>query len=103
MAATCVFVPWLSSSCLLPLWEALHYQQMGLTQAPFKLLLLPWALEHVRFCVSYNSPLALLKVYPAGLQSQKFWGLFFLVQGPQAGETKVRLRPLTLWGEPLQL
>ena len=26
-------------------------QQVGLTQFSFKLLLLPWVLEHVRFCV----------------------------------------------------
>lgn len=29
----------MSSSCLLPLWESLQDQQVGLTQAPFKLLL----------------------------------------------------------------
>ena len=37
------------SSCLLPLWEALQDQQLPLTQAPFKLLLQSWVLEHVRF------------------------------------------------------
>ena len=51
MAATSVYVPRLSSSCLLPLWEAVQVQQVGLTQAPFKLLLLPLVLAPVRFCV----------------------------------------------------
>ena len=51
MAAASVYVPRVSSSCLLALWEAFQDQQVGLIQAPFKLLLLPWVLEHVRFCV----------------------------------------------------
>ena len=36
---------------LLPLREALQDQQVGLMQVPFKLLPLPWAPEHVKFCV----------------------------------------------------
>ena len=48
-------------------------------------------------------PLGLLKVSPAGLQSQKFWGLVFPVQDSQAGEPNVGLGPLTPWGESLQL
>ena len=39
------------SSCLLPLWEALQDQQLPLILAAFKLLLQPWVLEHVRFCM----------------------------------------------------
>ena len=46
-----VCVPRMTSSCFLFLWETLQDQQVGLTQAPFKLLLLPWVPEHVRFCV----------------------------------------------------
>ena len=80
-------VPRVSSSCLLPLREALQDQQVGLIQAPFKLLLLPWALDPVRFLwAPFNSgvsishsPLALPKVSLAGLQSQTFWGFIFLV------------------------
>ena len=49
------------------------------------------------------SPLGLLKVSPAGLQSQTFWGLIFPVKDPQAGEPSVELRPFTPWGEPLAL
>ena len=41
------------SSGLLPLWEALQDQQLPLTQAPLKLLLQPWVLEHVRFYVHH--------------------------------------------------
>ena len=51
LASTSVCVPRVTSSCLLPLWETLQDQQVGLTQAPFKLLLQPWVLECVRFCV----------------------------------------------------
>ena len=52
MPSTSVYVPRGSSSCLLPLWEALQDQQVGLTWGPFKLLPLHWVLEHVGFCVS---------------------------------------------------
>ena len=38
---------------LLPLQEALQDQQVGLTQASFKLLLLPQVLLCVRFCTSF--------------------------------------------------
>ena len=58
---------------------------------PLKSLLLPWVSEYVRFCecplrvesISYI-PLALPKASPAGLQSQMFWGLVFLMQDPLA-------------------
>lgn len=43
------------------------------------------------FCVAlkngiFHSSLGLLKASPTGFQSYLFWGLFFLVQSPQAGE-----------------
>ena len=101
MAAASIYVPSGSPSCLLPLLEAPQDQQVGLTKAPFKLLL-PLVSEHVRFCVCplrvesvSHSPLALLKIIPTDLQSQMFWGLVFLVQEPWAGESNVGLRPLT--------
>lgn len=47
------------------------------------------------------SPLGFQKVSAAGLCSQTFWGLIFLVQQPQAGAPDVGLRPLTPLGEPL--
>ena len=49
MAAATVCVPGVTSRCLLPLQEALQDQEVALTQAPFKLLLLSWVLEHVDF------------------------------------------------------
>ena len=52
MAATIVCIPRVSSNCLLPLWGGVPDQQVGLTQAPFKLLHLPEVLECVSFCVS---------------------------------------------------
>ena len=59
MAAASVYVPRAGGgggpSCLLPLSEAFQDQQEGLTQASFKLLLLPCFPEHVRFCVPFKS------------------------------------------------
>ena len=83
---------------------------MGLTQASFNLLFLPWILEHVRCCVSplknvvsisYDS-LVFPKVISTDLQNQMFWGLIFLLQDLWA-QPFVRLRPFTPWGESLQL
>lgn len=51
MVVVSVYVFEVSSTCFLPLWEALQDQQVGPTQAPFKLLLQPWVLEDVRFHV----------------------------------------------------
>ena len=42
--------PKMISVCLLPFWKVLQYQQVGLTQVPFRLLL-PYILMCVRFCV----------------------------------------------------
>ena len=53
MAAASVYVPRVSPSCLLPLQEALQDQQVHLTQALFKCLLLPLISEHVKFCVHH--------------------------------------------------
>ena len=97
--------------CLLPLQEAFQDQQVDLTQAPFKLLLLPWVLECVRFCVCplrvksliSHSPLALLKISPTDLQSQMFWVFIFPVQDSRAGEPTLGLGLLALWEQPLQL
>lgn len=46
-----VYISRVISTCLLPFWEVLQDQQVGLTQALFKLLLLPWFPECVRFGV----------------------------------------------------
>ena len=95
---------------LLPFWKNLQDQQVGLTRALIKLLLLSWVLDHVRFCVCpirvepiSHSSLGLPRLSPAGLQSQMFWGLLFLVPDPQTGELDVGLRLLGSWGEPLRL
>ena len=37
---------------------------------------------------------------PSGLRSQTFGAFIFPVQGSQAGEPNVGLRPLIPWGEP---
>ena len=37
----------------LPLQDTHQAQQVGLAQAPMILLLLPWVLVHVRFCVCH--------------------------------------------------
>ena len=51
MAATSVHVHKGNSHIFLPLQEALRDHQGGLTQASFKLLLLPWIPAHMGFCV----------------------------------------------------
>ena len=53
-----------SSSCLLPLQEALQDQQVGLIQAPFKLVFLPWVSKYVRFGVH---PLRVKSTFPTAL------------------------------------
>ena len=45
------YVSRMSSHCLLPLWEALQDQLVGLTQASLKFLLLSWVPDHKRLCV----------------------------------------------------
>lgn len=62
-----------------------------MTQDPFKLLRLPLVLECV-MCASFKSgvfisgnPLCFLNIALAGLQSQVFCVLIFLVQDPQWG------------------
>ena len=95
-----VYVPRVSPSCILPLWEALQDQKAVLTHAPFKLLLLPWVSEHVRFCVcplivesvSYNPP-TLAKASPTGLQSQIFWHFSSWCRTPGLGSPVWGLDP----------
>ena len=48
------------------------------------------------------SSLGTSKLSLSGLQSQMLWGLIFLVQDPQAGDSYMQLRTLTPGGEPLQ-
>ena len=45
MASASVCVPRVNCSCLWSLQETLHDQQVGLTQAPLKLPLMPWVLD----------------------------------------------------------
>ena len=84
------YVPWGSTSRLLPLREALQDQQVCLTQTSFKWLHLPseswsvWDVVHpVRVESIYHSALTLLKVGPTAFQSQIFWGFIFLLQDPR--------------------
>ena len=110
MSATSVCVLRVSSSCLLPLWVVLQDQQVGLTQAPFILLLLPWVPEHVRFCVH---SLRVESQFPTALwlsQNNSLWsskpnvlGAHLPDTGPSAGEPDIGLRSLTPWGESLKL
>ena len=110
MAATSIFVPRGSLICLLPLWEAL-YDQVGLTQAPLKLLPLIWFLDCWKLCMhplrmkslSYSpptclcaSPLAFKVRSSGGSPSQ-------CSLPPWAREPDVGLSPFTPWREPLQI
>ena len=53
MAAASVYVLQVCSSCLWAVQEDLQDQLVGLTQAPFKLLLLSWALGCVSFMCTH--------------------------------------------------
>ena len=69
------------------------YQNSAFALGPgaFEILCSPFKSE-----VSISSSrLGLLKLSPAGLQSQMLWGLIFPVQDPQAGEPDMGLRTLT--------
>lgn len=55
--ANSFFIPRRRPSCLLPF----HDQQMGLTQAPFKLHSLGFDLDCMRFCMS---PLTVKSLFP---------------------------------------
>ena len=91
-------------------WEAVHNQQVGLTQPPIQLLLLSWIQEYVRLCVH---PVRVKSLFPMPLgspESKSHWlskpndlGTQLPGQDPQPGKSDVGLRPLTPQGEPLQL
>ena len=79
MAAASVCVPWVISSYLLLLWEALQDQQVDLTQALCTLLLLPLVPEYVRFCIHpfrvdlyFPQPSCSPNSKPTSLQRQTF-------------------------------
>ena len=57
---------------VLTLWETLQDQQVGLTQAPFKLLLLPWVPECVRTCVHH---LGMESLFHTVLRHSQRWAL----------------------------
>ena len=110
MAIATICVPRVSVSLLLLLWETLQDQQVSLTKAYTKLLLLPWVWECVRFLwvpfqtevYVYPNLLGLLKVSSADLPIQMRWGLVFPMQDPWSMETDVVLRPLFPLGDPLK-
>lgn len=111
MATATICVPRVSVSLLLLPWETLQDQQVSLTKAHTKLLLLPWVWECVRFLyvpfqteVSvYPNLLGLVQVSSADLPIQMCWGLVFPMQDPWSMETDVVLRPLFPLGDTLKL
>ena len=89
-SGSCQFSTSLDFSCLLTFQETLKDQEVGLTHASFKLLLLPWVLKYMRFFVSLLQD-SLCFPQPTGSpESQMFWGLVFPVQDPRLGSS--------LWG-----
>ena len=84
MAGTSIYVLWGSPSCLLTLQEAFQDQQVSLTQAPCRLLLLYWVsvcvrfcecplrLEHEAFCLSQTQALLTFKATHSG-GSPSWW------------------------------
>ena len=99
LASTNVYVPRVSGSCLLPLWEVLQDQQVGLTQALSKVLLLPWIPEHVRVCVLLVKGKSL---FPSALWDSHWPSkpntlrLIFSGKDPQGEEPDVEFRHLLL-------
>ena len=76
ISTTSVYDPGVGHSHLLPPQETLQNQQVGLAQAPIKLLLLPLVLVCVILCVPFKSevfispkPVELLQSSPTGLQN----------------------------------
>jgi len=64
-SSSSVYIPTRSPNYVLSLWQILQGQQVGLTKALFKLVLLYWVSESVRFCMNplraeYLLPTALL-------------------------------------------
>lgn len=84
-----------------------------LSEAAFNLLPLCWDSVYMwflfapfyRVSVSTALPFSYVQAakLDAGFQSWMFWGLVFLLQGPQAMEPSMGLEFLTLWRKPLQL
>ena len=107
MTATSVHVHKGNSRIFLPLQEALRDHQGGLTQASFKLLLLPWIPARMGFCVHkeeknrgevsiFHSLLALLKVSPIGLQTKHSKGSSSWCRTPRLKIMMWSLNPLLL-------
>ena len=106
----CLYSPRGVPSCILPLWEDLQDQKVGLTQTPFKLLPLHWDSACEILCAPFKDrvsasyiPPALPNISPVDFQSQMFWRLISPMQDPWAEEPDMGLRPLTPWGGHLQL
>ena len=75
MSATNVYVPRVSHSCPLPPQETLQDQQVGMAQAPIKLLLLACVQVYMRLCATFKNEVSfppslveLLQSNPTGLQ-----------------------------------
>lgn len=87
----CLFPRW-SPRCILPLWKALQDHQMGLTQAPVKLLSLHWGLEPVRVgvCLLDRGSVScslLVFLCASPTVNQTFWQLIFPLQDPPGSPT----------------
>ena len=106
MTAARVYVPKVSYSCTLPLWDSLN-SACRLTQDHFKWLLLPWVPEYVRFCVC---PWRVESLFLTALwvsQMEVLWtsksnilGHIFLLQDAWAVETDGGSEPLFLGATP---
>ena len=105
------FWKWLLPVSLFPGWAPFAFclsesQQLHLTQAPFKLLLIPWVLEQVRFCVCHLRVQSVFYMSLAPLKVSLIWPpklniINSLVHNPQSGVPAVGLGPIASWGEIL--
>ena len=97
--------------CLCPQGKALQDQQLGLTQAPFKLLFLPSSGAYEMLCASFqsevsifHSPLQLPKSKPCCWPSESnVLGAHIPLVGPPGWGAQCRAQTPSSLGEYLQL
>ena len=109
MPAFRICVPSRSPCCLLPLWETLQHQQVGLTQTPFKFMPLRWdsacGVLHVPFStgVCIPQPSGSLVCKPHWPSKPDILVTHLLNAGPQHWGADLGLRHLAPWRESLKL
>ena len=111
MVTARVFVPMRNPSCLLPLWEDLQGQLVGLAELFSNYCICTGTQSNVKFCTHYLRAESLFPTAfklshmqaPLAFKARSFGGLSSQCKTPKVREPNMGLRLLTPWGEPLQL